>query len=155
MRWCIQIPMVSLDSMKKWFFNNFGKSLVLILYQQLWFLQSGWFPGKMNWTGTQLHLASLSSVLEVWNLSQNFSTHRHSVFSWNIEMLSKSSFRGCDGFCFEVCLNAVRLLRPSPIQLCHWRAEPCILCIVYSYWKLFWQISCRWDTLLRGVPNSF
>ena len=24
-----------------------------------------------------------------------------------------------------------------------------------SYWKLFWQISYRKDTLLKGVPNSF
>ena len=44
------------------FFSNFGKSVVLILYYELLFLQSGRFPGMMNWTGTQLDLAILSSV---------------------------------------------------------------------------------------------
>ena len=47
------------------FFNNVSKTVVLILYYQLPFLQSGQFPGKMKWTGAQLNLASLSSVFEV------------------------------------------------------------------------------------------
>ena len=35
---------------------------------------------------------------------------------------SKSSPRECDGFCFEACLNAVRLLRPSQIHLA-WKID--------------------------------
>ena len=96
--------------------NNFDKSVVLILNYQMPFLQSGRFSDKM-WTGAYQDLASLSSVLEVWNPSQNWRTHRHRICSWNIEMQSKSLARGCDGFCFEVCLNAVCLLHPSPIHL--------------------------------------
>ena len=66
MRRCIPILMVPLDAMEKFiYFNNFGKSIVLILYYQLPFLKSGRFPGKMNWTGAQLDLESLSSVNEV------------------------------------------------------------------------------------------
>ena len=53
------------------FFNYFGKSVFLILHYQLPFLQGDRYPGKMNWTGAQLDLESLSSVLEVWNPSQN------------------------------------------------------------------------------------
>ena len=73
-----------------------------------------------------------------WSLktSQNWSTHMHRVFPWNIEVQLKSSLRwwimlykilfytrfwsvtkALDGFCYEVCLNAERLLRPSPIHL--------------------------------------
>ena len=68
--------MVPVDSVEKLylFFNNFGKSIVLILYYQLPFLQSYQFSGKLNWNEVQLDLASLSSVLEDWNLSQNSST---------------------------------------------------------------------------------
>ena len=99
------------------FFNNFVQSIVLSLNYQLSFLQSGRFPDKMNWTGVQLDLTSLSGVLEVWKKSQNISTDRHNVFSWNIEVQSKSSVRGCDGFSFKVCLNAVHLLRLSPIHI--------------------------------------
>ena len=94
------------------FFNYFGKSVFLILHYQ-----SGRFPGKMNWTGEQLVLASLSSVLDVWNQSQNLSTDRHKFFSWNVEVHSKISQPGCDRFCLEICLNAVRLLRYSSIHL--------------------------------------
>ena len=47
------------------FSNNYGKSCIPILYHQLPFLLSSRFPGKMNWTGAQLDLTSLSSVLEV------------------------------------------------------------------------------------------
>ena len=47
------------------FFNNFSKSVVLILHYQLPFLQSGRFLGKINWNWAQLDLESLSSVLEV------------------------------------------------------------------------------------------
>jgi len=57
----------------------FEKSVVLILHYQLPFLQSGRFPGNMNWTGLHLDLASLSSVLEAINPSQNLSTDRHRV----------------------------------------------------------------------------
>ena len=95
----------------------FFSSVILILHYQLLFLQSGRFPGKKNWTGVQLDLESLSSVLEIWSTFQNWSTHIHRVFSWNVEMQTKSSQRGRDGFCFEVWLNAVRMLRPSPIHL--------------------------------------
>ena len=90
------------------FFNNFGISVVLILHYQLPFLQSGRLSGKMNWTVVQLDLASLSSFFQVCNLSQKLSTGRHRVFSWNIEVQSKSSPRGRDGFCFEVWLNTER-----------------------------------------------
>ena len=99
-------------------FSNFGKSVVLSLHYQLPFcLQSGPFPGKMNWTESQLDLVSLSSVLDVWNPSKNLSTDRQRVFPWNIEVQSKSSSRGGDGFSFEVWLNAVCMLRLSPIHL--------------------------------------
>ena len=47
------------------FFNSLGKSVVLILHYQLPFLQSSRSPGKMNWTGAQLNLENLSSVLEL------------------------------------------------------------------------------------------
>ena len=46
------------------FYRNFSKSIVLILHYQLPFFQNGRLPGKMNWTGVQLDLASWSSVLE-------------------------------------------------------------------------------------------
>ena len=66
MKQCVLILMVQLHFLEKLlFFNNFGKSFVLILYYQLPFLQNGRFLGKMNWTVAQLDLASLSSAHEV------------------------------------------------------------------------------------------
>ena len=41
----------------------------------------------------------------------------HKVFSWDIKVQTKSSPRGRDGFCFEVCLDEVCLLRLSPIKI--------------------------------------
>ena len=53
MRQCISILIIPLDSWEKLFlFYNIGKSVVLIVYCQLLFLQSGrWFPSKVKWTG--------------------------------------------------------------------------------------------------------
>ena len=53
--------MVPLDSLERnIFLYNFIKSILLVFHYQLLFLQSGRFPDKMNWTGAQLDLASLS-----------------------------------------------------------------------------------------------
>ena len=75
----IPILMVPLDSLN-FFSNNFGECVVLILLYQLPFFWSGRFPGMMNWTGAQLDLVSLSSVLEVWNPFQNWNTHRNKIY---------------------------------------------------------------------------
>ena len=98
------------------FLKHFYKSVHLVHYQ-LPFLQIGWFPGEMDWTGVQLDLESLPNVPDIWNPFQSWSTHRHRVFSWNIEVHSKSSPRESHGFCFEICLNVLRLLCPSQIHL--------------------------------------
>ena len=82
------------------------------------------FQGKTNWTGAQLDFASLSMQCS-WSLkpSKYLSTDSHKVCSWNIEVQSEISARECDKFFFEVCLNAVCLLRPSPIHFV-WKSTP-------------------------------
>ena len=45
--------------------------------------------------------------------------HRHSAFSWNIEVQSKISPRRYDGICFEIWLTAAHMLRFSPIHIDH------------------------------------
>ena len=106
-----RIPRTWISWKNEFFLNNFSISVVLILHHQLSFPLIGRFPGKTNWTGALLDFASLSNVLEIGNTSQNWSTTctLHRVFSWNTEVQLKSSPRGCDGFCFEVFLNTVRL----------------------------------------------
>ena len=50
----------------------------------------------------------------------------HRVFSWNIEVRSKISARGWDGFCFEDCMNAVKFILPEnrPLQRnSNWQCE--------------------------------
>ena len=73
---CISIVMIPVDFLEKFylFFNNFGKSVVLSLHYQLLFLQSGRFPGKIDWTVVQMDIAGLSSYLEVWNPFQKVRT---------------------------------------------------------------------------------
>ena len=64
-------------------------------------------------------LASWSSVLKVWlwNPSKDWITQRNRVFPSKIEVQSKSSLRGRDRFCFDVCLNTVGLLHLSSINV--------------------------------------
>ena len=120
-------------------------------------LQSGWFPGKMNWTGVKLDFESLSSVLEVWNPSQNLSIYRYRLFPWNIEVQSKSSARGYDGFCCEVFLNAIGMLCPSPIHLV-WKStslKKCLYCCApvqfIRHGKLVNQVNLRLIELIQLI----
>jgi len=81
-------------------FNNFSESTVLILNYQLPFFQSGWFPGKMNWTGAQLYLEFIQCCwslkwitklkyalaqglfMESWSENEKHSAWRWSILVW-------------------------------------------------------------------------
>ena len=80
----------------------------------------------MKWLCNMINLrVDPANVFEVWNPSENWSTHMHMVFSWSIEVQSKIWARECDGFCFEVCLNAVQSAAPqsnsSCLEISHFR----------------------------------
>ena len=73
MRRCILILMVPLNSLEKWvFFNNYGKTTVLILYYQLPFLQNGRFGVQ---SGPQCIGLGCSGILQDYPVFLKFETH--------------------------------------------------------------------------------
>ena len=114
------------------FFNTIWLiSFVPSWHYQLPFLKSGRFPGKMNCAG---HAAgSWESLCSDLKFETEIRTCTGS-FNGILKCKRKSSLRGRDGFCFEVCLNAVRLLRPNPILIA-WKSTTLeIRQLVVSTW---------------------
>ena len=64
----------------------------------------------------------------------------------------------------EIDIKEEPLFPPSEEDKVGWMWSSCCFCFLiidrfelsshYESWKLFWQISYRKDTLLKGVPNS-